>query len=109
MCESKPYEKLLTLPPGDNPIAVKYYYSLNYQVQSAPHLRQVDYAKRWSGIQYSHLAYINKIRVSIGRQEITVMLRSFFYHSVRCKITRERRENWVLTAVFLKIQVSWDV
>ena len=63
-------------------------------MQSAPHLRQVDYANRWSGIRCSHLAYINKIRVTIGRQEITVMLCFLFCHSVRCKTIREPREKW---------------
>lgn len=63
-------------------------------MQSAPHLRQVDYANRWLGIRYSHLAYINKIRVTIGCQEITVMLCSLFCHSFRCKTIREPREKW---------------
>lgn len=63
-------------------------------MQSAPHLRQVDYANRWSGIRCSHLAYINKIRVTIGRQEITLMLCALFCHSVRCKTIREPRKKW---------------
>jgi hypothetical protein len=63
-------------------------------MQSAPHLRQVDYAKRWSRIQCSHLAYTNTIRVNKGRQEITVTLCSLFCHSVRCKTVREPRGKW---------------
>lgn len=63
-------------------------------MQSAPHLRQVGYADRWSGIRCSHLTYINTIRVTIGRQEITVMLCSLFCHSVRCKTIRDPRQKF---------------
>jgi len=64
-------------------------------VQSSAHLGQADYANRWSRIRCSsHLAYTNKIRVIIGRQENTVMLCFLFCFSVRCKTIRESRDKW---------------